>query len=84
MNKNKDKIFWTVARCVSLVLSLVCFGLTELYIFLLFKEPGNPEIYNWKTASIGILGCLACWWSLWFAYDNLNKVSNHDNRTNRS
>lgn len=84
MNKNKDKIFWTVALCVSLVLSLVCFGLTELYIFLLFKEPGNPEIYNWKTASIGILGCLACWWSLWFAYDNLNKVSNRDNRTNRS
>ena len=84
MGKNKDKIFWTVALCVSLVLSLVCFGLTELYIFLLFKEPGNPEIYNWKTASIGILGCLACWWSLWFAYDNLNKVSNRDNHTNRS
>ena len=76
MNENKDKIFWTVALCVSLVVSLVCFGLTELYIFLLFKEPGTPELYNWKTASIGILGCLACWWSLWFAYDNLNKVSN--------
>ena len=80
MNKNKDKIFWTVALCVSLVLSLVCFGLTELYIFLLFKELGNPELYNWKTASIGILGCLACWWSLWFAYDNLNKVSNPANQ----
>lgn len=84
MTAKRDKIFWTAALCVSLVLSLVCFGLTELYIFLLFKEPGNPEIYNWKTASIGILGCLACWWSLWFAYDNLNKVSNRDNRTNRS
>lgn len=76
MNKNKDKIFWTVALCVSLIVSLVCFGLTELYIFLLFKEPGNPELYNWKTASIGILGCLACWWSVWYAYDNLNKVGN--------
>lgn len=84
MTAKQDKIFWSVALCVSLVLSLVCFGLTELYIFLLFKEPGNPEIYNWHTASIGILGCLACWWSLWFAYDNLNKVSNRDNRTNRS
>lgn len=75
MTAKQDKIFWTVALCVSLVVALVCFGLTELYIFLLFKEPGNPEIYNWKTASIGILGCLACWWGLWFAYDNLNKVS---------
>lgn len=83
MNKNKDKIFWSVALCVSLIVSLVCFGLTELYIFLLFKEPGNPELYNWKTASIGILGCLSCWWSVWFAYDNLNKVSNRDNCTNQ-
>lgn len=71
----KDKVFWMFALCVSLMLSLVCFGLTELYIFLLFKEPGNPEIYNWKTAAIGGISCLASWWSVWFAYDNLNKIS---------
>ena len=74
MNKNKDKIFWTFALCVSLIIALVCFGLTELYIFLLFKEPGNPELYNWKTASIGIIACLSSWWAVWFAYDNLGKL----------
>ena len=72
MTAKQDKIFWTVALCVSLVLSFVSFGLTELYIFLLFKD--STELYNWHTASIGILGCLACWWSVWYAYDNLSKL----------
>lgn len=68
-----DKLFWVFALCVSIVLSLVSFGLTELYIFLLFKD--STGFYNWNTAIIGILGCLACWWAVWCAYDNLTKVN---------
>lgn len=74
MTANNDKIFWVAALCVSIVLSFVSFGLTELYIFLLFKD--STGFYNWHTAIIGILGCLACWWSVWYAYDNLTKVAN--------
>lgn len=74
MKTNKDRVFWVFALCVSIVLSLVSFGLTELYIFLLFKELSNSEIYNWHTAIIGILGCLACWWAVWYAYDNLSEL----------
>ena len=74
MSKSKDKVFWTFALCASLIVALICFGLTELYIFLLFKVPGHPEIYNWQTAGIGIIACLASWWVVWFSYDNLNKL----------
>ena len=70
MKTNNDRIFWVFALCVSIVLSLVSFGLTELYIFLLFKY--TTGFYNWHTAIIVILGCVACWWSVWYAYDNLN------------
>ena len=73
MTVKQDKIFWSAALCVSIVLSLVCFGLTELYIFLLFKD--STGSYNWHTAIIGILGCFACWWSVRYSYDNLSEVS---------
>lgn len=73
MKTNKDRVFWVFALCVSIVLSFVSFGLTELYIFLLFKD--STGFYNWQTAIIGILGCLACWWSVWHAYDNLNRFA---------
>lgn len=75
MKTNKDRIFWIFALCVSIVLSLVSFELTELYIFLLFKATlDSTGFYNWHTAIIGILDCLACWWSVWYAYDNLNRL----------
>lgn len=76
MTVKQDKIFWVFALCVSIVLSLVSFGLTELYIFLLFKAaPDSTGFYNWHTAIIGILGCFACWWSVWYAYDKLNRFA---------
>lgn len=67
-----DRIFWIIAVCVSVLVSLVCFGLTELYIVLLWR---GAENYTWGTAIIGVVACFACWWSLWFAVDNLSKTS---------